>query len=129
MGLHSMHGRIHNTWSNRVESNPPIGVSDRQCSRDRFQAALAEVCETCWQVGDGLTYQRCGDVDDVSEFLKTHSRDRELRHEKEPKQIRRESDSKVFRCVLREWFRKKNARIVHQQIDGPKVLDGSSHDP
>ena len=87
------------------------------------------ICEACRQAGDGLTYQRCGDVDDVSEFLKAHSRDRELRHEKEPKQIRRERDSKVFRCVLREWLRKKNARIIHQQIDGPKVLDGSSHDP
>ena len=62
----------------------------------------------------------------MSEFLKTHSRDRELRHEKEPKQIRRERDSKVFRCVLREWLRKKNARIIHQQIDGPKVLDNTT---
>src|SRR5258708_26357946 len=85
MGLYSIHGRIHNTWSNRVESNPLICVVDRQGSCDRFQAALVEVCEACRHAGDGLTYQRRGDVDDVSEFLKTHSRDRELRHKKEPK--------------------------------------------
>src|SRR6266550_6657733 len=74
-----------------------------------------------------LAYQRRGDVDDVSEFLQTHLRHRELRHIEESCQVRLSYSPKVFGGVLGKGLGKKDSCVVHQQINSPETLNRGTY--
>src|SRR6202040_760274 len=59
----------------------------------------------------------------MSELLPAHLLNGELGNVEEPRKVCFSYHSKLFDRVFGEGLRDKNSRIVHQQINSPKILD------
>src|ERR1700732_1084117 len=59
----------------------------------------------------------------MSELLPAHLLNGELGNVEEPRKVCFSYRSEVFDRVFGEGLRDKNSRIVHQQINPPKILD------
>ena len=64
----------------------------------------------------------------MSEFLETHLRHRELRHIEESCEVRLRYSPKIIGGVLGKRLGNKDACVVHQQVDRPKILNRATHD-
>src|SRR6202795_2513740 len=128
MRFDGIHRCVYNTGRNGIEANTLGRKFNRQGSCDGLQACLAYVCKASGTSCDRLAYQRRGDVDDVSEFLETHLRHRELRHIEESCEVRLSCPPKIFGGVLGKGLGNKDARAVYQQVDSPKILNCGTHD-
>src|SRR6266403_4041214 len=123
MCICGIHRGVDDPWRNRVETDTLARKFNRQRTCDRLQPPLCEVCKTCRNPRYGLACERRRDIHDMAELLPAHLLNGELGNVEEPRKVCFTYHSELFDRVFGEGLRDKNSRIVHQQINSPKILD------
>src|ERR1700751_560188 len=123
MCICGIHRCVNDPWRNRVETDTLARKFNRQRTCDRLQTTLCEVCNTRCYRRYRLAFERRRGFPYISEFLPAHLLNGELGNVEEPRKVCFSSHSELFNRVFGEGLRDKNSRIVHQQINSPKILD------
>ena len=115
---------VHNTGGYGVKADALFRILDCKAPGCRIQTALGHHRNRSIQAGDRLICKRRRDAHHISRFLLQHLFYRELGDVKESQKVDGDQGVEIFDSKVREWLGAQDSSAIHQNIDGPKVLDG-----